>query len=134
MITSQKDQKYGKLDDFAESTDVLGQTEYTKSIKTGFIQASQDISVLTGYIPSSIGHIFGRMGVGARTFPGHANAEEAFQWTTPTNDHAMMVNLLPVNPSDSGLATTQFIKLTSNFVGFKDLNSIVAPVQPSAAI
>lgn len=99
------------------------------------MQASQDIGLGTGYVPSNIGHVFGRMGVGARTTPGSSSAVGAFQWTTPSTIHGMMLSLFPSDPTQSsGLIDTQTINIEASAVEFTNLATIIAPVQPAAAL
>lgn len=125
--------KMARLADFAESANYAGTGDQAKTIKTGFMQAALDISLGAAYVPTDIGHIFGRMGVGARTTPGSSEVVGAFQWATPTNDHAMMVSMFPTEPGAAGLTSGQMITIEASEVAFVTLNTIVAPVRPAAA-
>lgn len=68
-----------RLTNIKDLTNKLVTAYPTETLKTGFLSANQDVTI--PYTATNVGHIFGRMGVGAMTTPGHAQAVKAFQWT-----------------------------------------------------
>jgi hypothetical protein len=85
------------------------------------------------YVPTNIGHIFGRMGVGSRTTPGNSDVVNAYQWTTPSTEHGMIVSMFPSDPSATGLAATQNIKISTSYTTFDTLSTVLKPTRPGIA-
>lgn len=78
----------------------------------GFMQATLNIARTSELLQvANVGHVFGRWGMGEATMPdvddenGNPVDNLAFQWAaSAANAHTMMINLLPVNPTDSGIS------------------------------
>ena len=104
-----------------------------RTLRSGFLQAN---SAASGTItPQWVGHVFGRMGQGARTTPDESDFQAPFVWATlSSGGTGMMVSLLPIQESSSGLNAGQNVKLTAKIETWFDNNSLTtAPVQPVAA-
>ena len=89
-----------------------------RTLRTGFMQAN---SAASGTItPQWVGHVFGRMGQGARTTPEETDFQAPFMWEASTGNVGMMVSLLPIQQSSSGLNAAQFVKLTGKIEAWYD--------------
>lgn len=87
-------------------------TTVYSSVRSGFLQLHTDDSVSgTEFISGTanaeyVGHVFGRMGQGAKTSPKWirgARVQTAYQWTNPNaTAHGMVVSVLPYDPAITG--------------------------------
>ena len=108
-----------------------------QSIKTGFLQASTNTASFTAAEVENVGHVFGRLGQGARTLPTYGG-QTAFAWNDETataqSAHGMMFSILPTVPGDTtGLAAGKPIDFVVQAVPFATLADSGMPTQPTAA-
>lgn len=109
------------------------------TLRSGFLQISTNTASITTTETANVGHVFGRMGQGARTMPSYALngatvTNTAFQWkSSEANAHVLSFSLLPSSASDAGLSATKKIEITAQVLQFVALTDLQIPAQPAAA-
>jgi len=105
------------------------------TLRTGFLQAN---SAASGTItPQHVGHVFGRMGQGDRTTAFELDVQAPFIWNTVAQGEktGMMISLLPVTASSTGLAEEQFVYINATLMDWQDHSLLTTPPSaPTAAV
>lgn len=105
----------------------------SSSRKSGFLQVSTDITVKTTASIANVGHVYGRLGQGEATMPSFAG-QTAWQWYDNSKfDKGMLLSLLPIDPSQTGLAVNEEIQIKAEVVKWADHKLWAVPEYPTIA-
>lgn len=95
------------------------------------MQASKDITAKTTAAIEHVGHVYGRLGQGEATMPGFAG-QTAWQWYDQSRyDKGMLVSVLPIDPSQDGLANTEEIHIKAQVVQWANYKEWTIPEYPT---
>lgn len=95
------------------------------SYRQGFLTTTPDS---TGLTVTNVGHVFGRLGEGAKNYPGDTYLPVYWNDVATTNSPGMMVSLFGAVDSDTGLnSNTKSNVIEAKAYGWADLDSFNVP-------